>query len=95
MPAISHRVVGIVDVEQNPDFLLQLEAPFGSKPGSLKFFITANITAEIQQLAADLKIEYERFQRKSRFARSSEAGREFTEATCGCLALRPWNSVTP
>ena len=70
MPAISHRVVGIVDVEENPDFLLQLEAPIGSAaldttPGSLKFFMTANITAEIQQLAADLKIEYERFRRKS------------------------------
>lgn len=69
MPAISHRVVGIVDVEQNPDFLLQLEAPFRSAAldtsPSLKFFTTAKITAEIQQLAADLKIEYERYQRQS------------------------------
>ncbi len=70
MPAISHRVVGIVDVEENPDFLLQLEAPFGTtpfdtSPNSLRFFTSANVTAEIQQLAADLKIEYERFQRRS------------------------------
>ncbi len=69
MPAISHRVVGIVDVEENPDFLLRLEAPFGTtefdtSPSSLRFFSTANITAEIQQLAADLKIEYERYQRQ-------------------------------
>jgi len=68
MPAISHRVVGVVDVEENPDFLLQLEAPFGTtafdtSPSGLRFFTTARVTAEIQQLAADLKIEYERFQR--------------------------------
>ncbi|HJN09939.1 MAG TPA: hypothetical protein QF564_14730 [Pirellulaceae bacterium] len=70
MPAISNRVVGIVDVEENPDFLLQLEAPFGTttfdtSPSSFEFFTTAKLTAEIQQLAADLKIEYERYQRQS------------------------------
>jgi len=31
----------------------------------LRFFTTAKITSEIQQLAADLKIEYERYQRRS------------------------------
>jgi hypothetical protein len=69
MPAISHRVVGIVDVEENPDFLLQLDAPFGTtafdtSPSSLRFFRTAKINAQIQQLAADLKIEHERYQRQ-------------------------------
>ena len=67
MPATCHRIVGIVDVEENPNFLLQLEAPFGaaafndSPSNSLKFFATGTLTAEVQQLAADLKIEYERY----------------------------------
>ena len=70
MPATCHRVVGIVDVEENPEFLLQLEAPFGEialdpSPNNLKFFTTARLTAEVQRLAADLKIEYERYQRQS------------------------------
>lgn len=70
MPATCHRVVGIVDVEENPEFLLQLDAPLeanalNASPGSLKFFTTAKLTAEVQQLAADLKIEYERYQRQA------------------------------
>jgi len=70
MPATCHRVVGIVDVEKNPEFLLRLEAPFGAaaiktSPDSLKFFTTARVTAEVEQLAADLKIEYERYQRQT------------------------------
>ena len=70
MPATCHRVVGIVDVDEDPEFLLQLEAPFGAtafsmSSSNLKFFTTAKLTVEIQQLAADLKIEYERYQRRS------------------------------
>jgi len=66
MPATCHRVVGIVDVEDNPEFLLQLEAPaLNASPSSLNFFTTAKLAAEVQQLAADLKIEYERYQRQS------------------------------
>lgn len=73
MPATCHRVVGIIDVEENPEFLLQLEAPIRAAaftnsrrtPNSLKFFTTARLKAEVQQLAADLKIEYERYQRQS------------------------------
>ena len=70
MPATCHRVVGVVDVEDNPEFLLQLEAPveavpFEPSPDNLKYFTTARLTVEIQQLAADLKIEYERYQRQS------------------------------
>lgn len=70
MPATCHRVVGIVDVEKNPDFLLQLAAPFGTTafnpaPNNRRFFTTASMTAEVEQLAADLKIEYERYQRQS------------------------------
>ena len=70
MPATCHRVVGIVDVEENPEFLLQLEAPFGAtalntSSKHLSFFTTAKLTVEIQQLAADLKIEYERYQRQA------------------------------
>ena len=70
MLATCHRVVGIVDVEDNPDFLLQLEAPIGAtvfedRPRNLGFHTCKRLTAEIQQLAADLKIEFERYQRQS------------------------------
>ena len=67
MPATCHRVVGIVDVEDNPEFMLQLEAPIGAFatfPQNPSFFTTAKLTVEIEQLAADLKIEYERYQRQ-------------------------------
>ena len=70
MPATCHRVVGIIDVEENPNFLLQFQAPIGGtaredRPNHLRFSLTTPLTAEVQQLAADLKIEYERYQRQS------------------------------
>jgi len=69
MPATCHRVVGIVDVEENPEFLLRLDGPFGAtalntNSNHCEFFTTSRLNVEVEQLAADLKIEYERYQRE-------------------------------
>jgi len=71
MPATCHRVVGIIDVEENPEFRPQHASawdptPLAAVPSSTKLYSATKVTAEIEQLAADLKIEYERYQRQSR-----------------------------
>ncbi len=70
MPATCHRVVGIIDVEADPDFILQMDAPLQANTSHAahpapRFFTTAKLNAELQQLAADLKIEYQCYQRRS------------------------------
>ena len=64
MQATCHRVVGIVDVEENPEFLLPFEGPVSSYPFNGTYphpsrFTTAKLAVELEQLAGDLKIEYD------------------------------------